>query len=133
MKNILKKIVATIVFIASGAPLLALAQNNGVTSGLVTSGVGGLFGSGGLSGATSLTDLITRAIQLMLLFAGAIAVVFVIIGGYWYITSAGNEETAEKGQKTLTNAIIGIVIIVLSYAIITVISNLVSSPNGYGF
>ena len=68
----------------------------------------------------------------MLLFAGAIAVVFVIIGGYQYLTSAGNEESAEKGQKTLTNAIIGVVVVVLAYVIINVIVNLVSSNSGFG-
>lgn len=133
MKNKIKKFITAATIFLSFAPLLAFAQANGVTSGLVTSGVGGLFPSSGLSGATSLSDLIARGIQLMLLFAGAIAVVFVIIGGYWYITSGGNEETAEKGQKTLTNAIIGVVVIVLSYAIITVIANLVSNQNGSGF
>ena len=66
-------------------------------------------------------------------FAGAIAVVFIIIGGYQYIASGGNEETAEKGKKTLVNAIIGIVVIVLAYAIINVLVNLVGSNSGYGF
>lgn len=60
----------------------------------------------------------------MLLFAGIIAVVFIIYGGYLYITSAGNEESAEKGKNTMVNAIIGIVIIVLSYVIVNVIVNL---------
>lgn len=115
-------------------PALAKAQS-AVQNGLQTSGLQGLFGLGGntLSGSTNLEQFITTAIQLMLLFAGAIAIVFVIIGGYYYITAAGNEEQSEKGRKTLTNAIIGIIIIVLSYAIITVISNLVSSTNGNGF
>lgn len=66
----------------------------------------------------------------MLEVAGAIAVLFVIIGGFWYITSAGNEEQAEKGQKTVTNAIIGVIVVVLSYVIITVIANFVSNPAG---
>ena len=132
MKNKLRKAFSALIFLSGGLPLFVAAQNN-LSNGLSSSGVGSYFGGGGISGATSLTDLISRVIQILLLFAGAIAVVFVIIGGYWYITSAGNEETAEKGQKTLTNAIIGVIIIVLSYAIITVIANLVSSPNGYGF
>ena len=51
------------------------------------------------------------------------------IGGFWYITSAGNEETAEKGRATAINAIIGIIIIILSYVIISVVSNFVANPN----
>ena len=68
----------------------------------------------------------------MLGIAFAIAVLFLIIGGFWYITSAGNEETAEKGKGTVINAIIGIVIIVLSYIIVQVVSRLVASNNSTG-
>ncbi len=113
------------------APAVAFGYNE-VQGGLQTSGLSGMFGMGGLTSSQSLGELIANAIRLMLLFAGAIAVVFVIIGGYQYLTSGGNEEQAEKGQKTLTNAVIGVVIVVLAYVIINVIVNLVSSNNGFG-
>ncbi len=71
------------------------------------------------------THLRLSAIALSAITFG-IAVLFLIIGGFWYITSAGNEETAAKGKSTVINAIIGIVIIILSYVIINVVSNLVS-------
>lgn len=79
--------------------------------------------------STSVNGLIQTVIDWLLGIAFALAVLFLIIGGFWYITSAGNEETAEKGKSTAINAIIGIVIIILSYVIINVISNLVASPN----
>ncbi len=134
MKSKIKKIFNyLLVFGGITLPSLVFAQTNGVTQGLTTSGVGSFFPSSGIGGSTSFTQLLQNVIEIMLLFAGAIAVVFVIIGGYQYITSGGNEETAEKGRQTLTNAIIGVIVIVLSYTIITVIANLVSSQNGYGF
>lgn len=113
-------------------PFLAGAQS-AVSTGLQSSQLQGIFGTGGLNGASSVSDLIARVIEILLMFGGVIAVVFVVIGGYWYVTSAGNEEQAEKGRKTLLNAIIGVVLIVLSYVIINVIVNLVSSTSGYGF
>jgi hypothetical protein len=79
--------------------------------------------------ATSVNGLIKLVINWLLGIAFAVAVLFLIIGGFWYITSAGNEETAEKGKGTAINAIIGIVIIIMSYVIINVIANLVSNPN----
>ncbi len=113
------------------APFLALA--NGVQDGLQTGALSSLFGTtgGSLSSSGSLKELIFYAINLMLMFAAAIAVVFVIIGGYYYITSGGNEEQSEKGKKTLINAVIGIIVIVLSYAIINVIVSLVSTENRF--
>ena len=79
--------------------------------------------------ATSVNGLIRLVINWLLGIAFAVAVLFLIIGGFWYITSAGNEETAEKGKGTAINAVIGIIIIIMSYVIINVISNLVSNPN----
>lgn len=115
-------------------PFMALAVNE-VQNGLHTNGLAGLFGFGGsgLSSSQSLQELIFNAIKLFLTFSGAVAVVFVIIGGFFYITAQGNEEQAEKGKKTLINAIIGVIIIIMSYVIINVITNLVSSPSGNGY
>jgi hypothetical protein len=121
------KIIAGSTVASLAAPLLTKA------AGEVQAGLGSLqslFPIGGLSSATTVGGLIYAVIQLMLTLAGAIAVLFVIIGGFWYITSAGNAELAEKGKTTLVNAIIGVVIIVLSYVIINVIVNTVSRSNG---
>jgi hypothetical protein len=54
-----------------------------------------------------------------------------ILGGFWYITSAGNEALATKGKQTVINAIIGIVIIILAYVVLTAVVGFVtSSPTG---
>ncbi len=55
--------------------------------------------------------------------SGLIAIAFIIYGGFQYITSRGNDEQAESGKKTLTNAIIGLVIVILSYLIVVVVVN----------
>ena len=77
----------------------------------------------------TVTGLIITVINWLLALAALVAVLFLIIGGFWYITSAGNEETAEKGKSTAINAIIGLVIIILSYVIVSVVSNMVSNTN----
>lgn len=117
------------------APQLAFAaglniSGNPFTIGISTGRFSGLFGTG-LASSTNLMDLIVGIIYLLLFFAGTIAVLFVVIGGFWYLTSGGNEETAEKGRKTVTNAIIGIIIVVMSYAIIRVIQNTLIGPSVY--
>ena len=70
----------------------------------------------------SVNDLIVTVINVLLGVAFLIAVFFLVIGGFRYIMSAGNEEQAEKGKKTIVNALIGIVIIILSYVIVQVVS-----------
>ena len=77
----------------------------------------------GIAGSKDFVALVKNIINILLFVAGMMAVVFLIIGGYQYLTSAGNEGAAEKGRKTLLNAIIGIVVIVMAYAIVNVVSN----------
>jgi TRAP-type C4-dicarboxylate transport system permease small subunit len=72
---------------------------------------------------------IMKIINIALTVAGLVAVLFLIIGGFRYITSAGNEETAESAKKIIINAIIGIVIIILSFVIVRVISEALVNNN----
>ena len=128
-KNMLKKIndwlfkfsLAIFGALAMLVPATALAD---IQSGL--NDIGNAYGSTSPGGVRDFRTLIQYIIRIALYVAGAIAVLFLIIGGYMYLTSAGNEEQAEKGRKTVTNSLIGIVIIILSYVIVNVITNLVT-------
>ena len=85
-----------------------------------------------LRGASTIFGLVAIVLRWLLTFAGIIATVYLIIGGYQYITSGGNEEQSEKGKKTLVSAIIGVVIVILSITIITIVTNTLGSPNPVG-
>lgn len=74
-----------------------------------------------------LNALILKIINYILGVTLAIDVLFLIIGGFFYITSAGNEERATKGKTTVINAIIGLIIIILSYVIANVVANFFST------
>lgn len=86
--------------------------------------------TGGFANSKTLMGLLTEILKYLLYLAGAIAVLFIVIGGFQYITSSGDEEQAEKGRKTLTNAIIGLVVVIMSYAIIQIITNAVTKAPG---
>jgi len=100
-----------VVFVLALAPV-ASAQFNVPSSG-----------GTGLPNDTSVSGFILKIINIALAVTGLVAVLFLIIGGFRYITSAGNEETAEQAKKIIINAIIGIVVIILSFVIVRVISN----------
>jgi len=72
------------------------------------------------------SDITTWAINLLLGLAGSAAVVFIIVGGYQYITSNGNDETAEQARKTITNSVIGLIVIIMAYAIVRIVVNAVT-------
>ncbi len=81
--------------------------------------------------SSTFNDQVSIVIRILLGVAGIIAVLFIIIGGFQYITSGANEEMAESGKKTLQNAIVGLIIIILSYVIVVVIARaLIFGPAG---
>jgi cytochrome bd-type quinol oxidase subunit 2 len=79
-------------------------------------------GADGLACQTTAGSLLIQVIKILLTISGVIAVLFIVIGGFWYITANGNEEQSKKGRKAITAAIIGMVIIILAYAIITIVT-----------
>lgn len=56
-----------------------------------------------------------------LVFAGIVAVIIVILSGIKFITSSGDPKQVEGAKKTMTFAIIGLIIIFLSFTVIKVI------------
>jgi len=65
-----------------------------------------------------LRDMITKISSIALTLIGVIAVLVLIIGGFQYITAAGNPEAVGKAKGTIMYAIIGIIVALLSYTII---------------
>ena len=77
-------------------------------------------------GATN-TDL-KRIVNYFLYAGGMVAVVMIIISGVQMTTSAGDPGAVKKAKNTLTWAIVGLIIMILAFAIVNfVISALPSS------
>ena len=81
---------------------------------------------------STVPGLIITATNFLLATIGVLAILFIIIGGLQYVTSAGNEENAKKGQKTITYAIIGLVVAILAFAIVQVVNNTINKNGGVG-
>ncbi len=64
------------------------------------------------------------AIIDILLRAGALAaVIFIIIGGYKYISSQGEPKNIEAALATIVNAVIGLAIVLLATVLVAFIGN----------
>ncbi|MDD3190840.1 MAG: right-handed parallel beta-helix repeat-containing protein [Candidatus Pacebacteria bacterium] len=74
------------------------------------------------SSANNPIEIVTNILKWLLLMAGAIGFIVIIIGGVHYITSSGDEQKSVIGKRIVTQAVFGLVIILLSYAIISVIA-----------
>lgn len=74
-------------------------------------------------------EVVAMVIQAVLGFLGIIFVVLMIIGGIQWMTAEGNEESVKKAKNRIKNAVIGLVIVVLSYAISVFVINTLLKNN----
>jgi type IV secretory pathway VirB2 component (pilin) len=91
-------------------PMGAMAQQLGVSQSDLPSALSGTSGD--------LKTLIQNIINTILGLLGFIAVIFVIYAGILYVTDGGGGENLDKAKNIIKNALIGIVIILASFAIV---------------
>ena len=84
---------------------------------------GNLFGSGNELNPDGIPKLLGNIISIASFISGIVAVIFIIISGIRYITSAGNAKAREGAQKTLIYAIGGLVLSISAYGILTFIQD----------
>ncbi len=84
-------------------------------------------------GEGDLQALVLRIVNFFLLFLGFLCVLFIIYAGFLYVTSATDEGNVDTAKGIMKNALIGILIILLSYSIVNTILSApaaISSPTG---
>ena len=113
------------------SPKITFAQEECVTEGTPYPAVGGiclpLKPPGVDKEYNSLGELIGDFLQIALLIVGMVAVVFIVVGGYRYIMAGGDEEAVGSAKKTITSSVIGLIIVLFSYAIVRIVVNLATS------
>jgi len=77
------------------------------------------------TGSVDPVALVTTVGGWMLMLAGALVVVYLIYGGIIYIT--GGAKAEESAKKIIMNALIGLIVITLAYALANFALTLVQS------
>ena len=79
-------------------------------------------------GSGDVRETAARIINVALSFLGIIAVVIVLLGGFKYMVSGGNEEKTAEAKNLIVSGIIGLAIILSAWAITSfVIGQLLSA------
>lgn len=79
--------------------------------------------------AQKLGQVIANAINLLFVVAAMLALGFLIIGGVKWLTSQGEKEGITKARETIVAAVVGLIIIFLSYLIVNFLLNLFVGVN----
>lgn len=76
-------------------------------------------------GTQTLQSLITNVLNAILGLVGLLALAMLIYGGVLLMISGGNQETVDKAKKTITFAVVGLIVAILSTAILNFIMSAV--------
>lgn len=98
------------------APVVSHAQTAATTFSIES--IGGQLGLGNADLKTTVLNIIRLVLGLMTL----IAVVMIIYGGFVWLTAAGNEDNVDKAKKIISAAVIGLIVILLAWAIVIFVS-----------
>ncbi len=82
---------------------------------------GNLVSDRGLANSIDIRAFIIQLINWSLTFLGLFAVAVIIYAGYLYVFSGGEDGNVEKSKKMIIYAIIGIIVILASYAIVNTV------------
>jgi cbb3-type cytochrome oxidase subunit 3 len=74
-----------------------------------------------------LSTIIGTIVGAALSFLGVVFFILIIYGGYMWMFSMGNEQTAGKAKDIIIAAVIGLVIVLMAYAITTFISGAIGT------
>ena len=83
-----------------------------------------------IDGAAQTESFIKSIVKTLVSLAGAVAVVFIVIGGYHYISSSGNPEKLDKAKRTLLYSGLGLVIVLAAYSIVNFVAGIAKSSFG---
>jgi len=75
----------------------------------------------------NLVSFVLLMMKWLLALIGSFSVLFIMIGGFRMVLSQGNEEAYGVAKKTVTYAIIGLVVAVLSFSMVAIVSNILNA------
>lgn len=111
-------------------PMNVLAQIPAGTGGTAGSndGTGGTAGGGDVVltnplAVNSISAIVDKIVNFLLVLAGPIAVLMLVYAGYLFIVGGTKEENIKKARSIILYVVIGIAVLVLSKAIVYVTCN----------
>lgn len=128
MKKISKHLISLAIISLLVVPLIAAnAQTDPFGTNIVTNGVGNTLSQ------NDPRTIIARIINIALSFLGIIALGIILMGGFKWMTAAGNDQKTEEAKKLIGAGVIGLAIILASWGLASwLIGTLNNSINGNG-
>lgn len=77
-----------------------------------------------VTNAQGFSQIAAKVLNFLLSIVGVLAIIMLVIGGFMYLTSGGDERKAETGKKIATYAIIAITVALSALVLVTQVAKL---------
>lgn len=67
---------------------------------------------------TQINSIVHTVVNLLSALVGIVAVIMIIVGGFRYITSGGNDTSVTAAKNTILYAVIGLVVVALAQILV---------------
>ena len=68
----------------------------------------------------SLGLIVSELLKYLFPFTGLLLFIYLLIGGFSYLTSGGEPKAMEQAQSKITNAIVGFIIVFVAYWVVQI-------------
>lgn len=75
----------------------------------------------------SLRDAILIVIKYLFSIIGIFCLIFIVIAGIKYVTSAGSEQNVTSAKEAFSSSVLGLVIALLAYSILDIIQGILNA------
>lgn len=111
MKRVSQSILAISAFLAAATPAFAQPVTINITKP-----------ENAVDPAVGIGKIITVFISFLIIVAVLAALIFIVLGAFQWITSGGDKAKVESARNHIIAAIVGLIIIALSFVIINVVT-----------
>lgn len=108
---------------------LALSMAVAPTAFATTLGLG--YGTVTGLGSRDVRSTIASIINVALSMLGIVALVIILFGGFKWMTAGGNEDQVAEARKIIISGVVGLAVILSSYAIASFVINQLTAATSY--
>jgi len=113
--NFKKLAISTAVTVAMVAPVAVMAQDASMLGLEYATSIG--------LGTKDVRETIGGVIRAFMGLLGIVAVIIILLGGFKWMTAGGSEEKVGEAKKLIISGVIGLIIIMMAYAIAAFVVN----------
>ena len=106
----------------SGGSFSTLGNEGGTAS--VNYAAGSMNEPGVINPDLGIMELVQMAVVYAFIVAAVLSAIFIFVGGISFILSGGNDEKIKQAINTIRYSIIGLIIVILSFAFVTIVGRM---------